>query len=58
MNPSILDELENCNMIEVLARILEKERNGPIGNESANQILNAMYNREYSFLLSRHCRTI
>lgn len=47
MSPSILDDIENCNAIEVLVRTLAQHHDGPCGTEISNQILNAMYNREY-----------
>ncbi|PWN90460.1 hypothetical protein FA10DRAFT_241235, partial [Acaromyces ingoldii] len=44
MSPSILDELQNCNAIETLVRILSQHHDGPYGTEMSNQVLNAMYN--------------
>lgn len=46
MSPSILDELQNCNAIETLVRILSQHHDGPYGTEMSNQVLNAMYNCE------------
>lgn len=44
MNPAILDDIENCNTIEVLVRTLDEHYNGPCGTEISNQILNSVYN--------------
>lgn len=44
MSPALLDEIENCNAIEVLINILANNYNGRLGTEISNQILNTMYN--------------
>ncbi|KDN49612.1 hypothetical protein K437DRAFT_255295 [Tilletiaria anomala UBC 951] len=44
MHPQIMDQLQNCNSIEVLTRILSDHHGGPCGNEISNQVLNAIYN--------------
>ncbi|PWN37543.1 Pkinase-domain-containing protein, partial [Meira miltonrushii] len=44
MSPGLLDEIENCNAIEVLVNILASHYEGKMGTEISNQILNAMYN--------------
>lgn len=44
MSPSVLDEMENCNTIEVLIKLLGRHHDGPCGTEMSNQVLNTMYN--------------
>ncbi|SNX84122.1 related to MAPKK kinase [Melanopsichium pennsylvanicum] len=44
MSPTILDEMQNANTIEILTNILEKHHSGPHGTETSNQVLNTMYN--------------
>lgn len=44
MSPGLLEEIENCNAIEVLVNILASHHEGRLGTEISNQILNAMYN--------------
>ena len=44
MSPTILDEMQNANTIEILTNILAKHHTGPHGAEMANQVLNTMYN--------------
>lgn len=44
MSPSVVDEMENCNTIEVLIKLLECHHNGAFGTEMSNQVLNTMYN--------------
>ncbi|MCO5555692.1 hypothetical protein L7F22_009237 [Adiantum nelumboides] len=44
MSPVLLDEIENCNAIEVLVNILASHHEGRLGTEISNQILNSMYN--------------
>ncbi|PWN48605.1 hypothetical protein IE53DRAFT_319044 [Violaceomyces palustris] len=44
MSPTILDEMQNCNTIEILTRILSQHHAGPHGTEMSNQVLNTMYN--------------
>ncbi len=44
MAPTILDEMQNANTIEILTNILAKHHSGPHGTEMSNQVLNTMYN--------------
>lgn len=44
MSPSILDEMENCNTIEVLIKLLGQHHDGTYGTEMSNQVLNTIYN--------------
>lgn len=44
MSPSVLDEMENCNTIEVLIKLLGRHHDGPYGTEMSNQVLNTIYN--------------
>lgn len=54
MSPVILDELQNCNAIEILTRILAENYDKEHGTEMSNQILTAMYNRKSTFLCFIH----
>ncbi|CDW98725.1 hypothetical protein [Sporisorium scitamineum] len=44
MSPTILDEMQNANTIEILTNILAQHHSGPHGTEMSNQVLNTMYN--------------
>ncbi|KAJ9476452.1 Cell division control protein 15 [Pseudozyma hubeiensis] len=44
MSPTILDEMQNANTIEILTNILSQHHGGPHGTEMSNQVLNTMYN--------------
>ncbi|CAO1633766.1 unnamed protein product [Sympodiomycopsis kandeliae] len=44
MSPTVLEELQNCNVIDALSRILADHHDGQYGTEMSNQVLNAMYN--------------
>ena len=44
MSPTILDEMQNANTIEILTSILAQHHSGPHGTEMSNQVLNTMYN--------------
>ena len=44
MAPTLLDEMQNANTIEILTNILAQHHSGPHGTEMSNQVLNTMYN--------------
>uniref|UniRef100_V5GL20 Protein kinase n=1 Tax=Kalmanozyma brasiliensis (strain GHG001) TaxID=1365824 RepID=V5GL20_KALBG len=44
MSPTILDEMQNANTIEILTNVLAQHHSGPHGTEMSNQVLNTMYN--------------